>query len=240
MEFVITLDCTGKCIHCSQGEHSGGGVHIDDDIAIEVLKNLKEKFNLTSVMTFGGEPLLYAETVCKIHSLAEKLAIPKRQLITNGYFTEEIKEIRETAQKIGRTGVNDVLISADAFHQQTIPVNAVKIFALELQKTGVPTRLNPAWLVSEDDDNVYNFATREIVEEFKSIGISCGEGNVVFPEGNALKYLGKYFDKDKEYVNPYADNPEDVRCVSIMPDGEVFGRNVYKESILEILKKYKP
>ena len=39
-------------------------------------------------MTFGGEPLLYPETVCKIHSAAKEMNIPKRELITNGYFSK--------------------------------------------------------------------------------------------------------------------------------------------------------
>lgn len=34
-------------------------------------------------MTFGGEPLLYPEVVCKIHKAAEEMGIPERTIITN-------------------------------------------------------------------------------------------------------------------------------------------------------------
>lgn len=35
-------------------------------------------------MTFGGEPLLYPEVVCKIHEAGKKMNIPKREIIASG------------------------------------------------------------------------------------------------------------------------------------------------------------
>ena len=32
IEFVVTMACTGRCIHCSEGEHKSSGKHIDGDI----------------------------------------------------------------------------------------------------------------------------------------------------------------------------------------------------------------
>ncbi|MDE6762256.1 MAG: hypothetical protein K2J73_01070 [Oscillospiraceae bacterium] len=38
-------------------------------------------------------------------------------------------------------------------------------------------------------------------------------GNVIFPDDNALKYLKEYFDPNKTYENPYAeDHGEYGRC----------------------------
>jgi hypothetical protein len=42
-------------------------------------------------------------------------------------------------------------------------------------------------------------------------------GNVIFPEGNALKYLAEYFVGDI-HENPYVEDPRDVRCVSVSPN----------------------
>ena len=69
--------------------------------------------------------------------------------------------------------------------------------------------------------------------------ISENEGNVIFPEGNALKYLAEYF-TDGIYENPYAEDPRDVRCVSFDPNGNVLGGNVYERDIMEILRDYEP
>lgn len=74
----------------------------------------------------------------------------------------------------------------------------------------MPVRLSPAWLVSASDDNPYNVKTREILDSFSSLGIPVGSGNVIFPSGNALKYLGEYL--DPSMVSPYTDDPLDVQA----------------------------
>ena len=240
LEFIVTWECTGKCKHCSVGECKHGGAHLDKDIAESVVLELAKSFKLDSVMTFGGESLLYPDCVCAVHSAAEKMKIPKRQLITNGFFTKDIGKIKEVTHRLSESGVNDILLSVDAFHQETIPANIVSLFACEVLEAKLPVRLSPAWLVSKEHDNPYNRYTHEILEEFKKMGIPESFGNIVFPEGNAKIYLKEYFDGDNAPVNPYVENPEDVKSISVEPDGSIFGRNVYKKNIIEILDGYKP
>lgn len=240
MEFVITYACTGRCKHCSEGEHTLSGEHLDGDIAAQAVIKVASAYNLTSLMTFGGEPLLHPEEVCKIHSAATAVGIPKRQLITNGFFSKDVVKIAEVASALAKSGVNDVLLSVDAFHQETIPLGPVKAFANEVLKAGVPIRTSPAWLVSKADKNPYNTKTREILNEFAKMGIDEADGNVIFPSGNAIKYLSEYFDADSEYINPYEENPEDVNTVCFDPSGDVLGGNVYKTDILEIINSYDP
>jgi len=127
----------------------------------------------------------------------------------------------------------------DAFHQETIPLDVVKQFALETKKNGIPVRLQPAWLLSASDGSPYNVKTREILGSFADLELPVGEGNVIFPEGNALKYLSEYF-MDELPENPYKDEPCDVRCVSFEPNGNVLGGNVYKQDIMNILRDYTP
>jgi len=115
----------------------------------------------------------------------------------------------------------------------------VKIFASEAKACGIPIRLQPAWLVSATDENPYNRKTREILNSFADMNITANEGNIIFPEGNALKYLAEYF-TDKLPDNPYVEDPHDVRCVSFDPNGNVLGGNVYEQDIMEILEKYNP
>jgi hypothetical protein len=115
----------------------------------------------------------------------------------------------------------------------------VKQFAAEAKKCGLPIRLQPAWLRSAADDNPYNRKTREILDSFADMGIRENEGNVIFPEGNALKYLVEYF-TDTIPENPYVEDPRDVRCVSFSPNGGVLGGNVYQSNIMEIIRDYVP
>lgn len=100
IEFVITDACSGKCKHCSAGEHTSVGASVDANAAITAIKRLAGKFKIGSVMTFGGEPLLYADTVCKIHAAARDYGIPRRQIITNGYFSHDEQKINKMAEPV--------------------------------------------------------------------------------------------------------------------------------------------
>ena len=239
IEFVVTYACTGKCRHCSEGDHSSCGERIDPQIAADAVRKIASEYDIKTIMTFGGEPLLYPDAVYAIMTAAKELNISKRQVITNGYFSKNADKIRDVAERLAACGVNDLLLSVDAFHQETIPLDVVRHFAAEAKKCGIPIRLQPAWLVSVTDDNPYNRKTREILDSFSDMGISVNEGNVIFPEGNALKYLAEYF-TDELPENPYVEDPRDVRCVSFSPNGDVLGGNVYRNDIMDILRSYIP
>lgn len=239
IEVVVTLACTGKCKHCSQGEHINCHGHVDRELVEKSICEVCEHYNIESLMTFGGEPLIYPEVVCGIHKVATQMGIKKRQLITNGFFSKDLNRIKEVAGKLYESGVNEILLSVDAFHQETIPLKPVKYFAECIMNFGVPIKLSPAWLVSEDDDNPYNDQTKEIIKEFDGLNIEVGSGNVIFPSGNALKYFGEYFE-DKDYSSPYDENPKDVRAISFSPNGDVLNGNILKNDVIEIIRAYKP
>ena len=237
IEFVVTDACTGKCKHCSEGTHSLCGERIDPDISADAVRKIASEYNIKTVMTFGGEPLLHTEAVYAVMSAAKEMNAPKRQLITNGYFSKDEEYICNVAEKLAVCGVNDLLLSVDAFHQETIPLDTVKIFAREAKRCGIPIRLSPAWLVSASDENPYNKKTRDIIESFADMDIFAGEGNIIFPEGNALLYLAEYFTDDIP-ENPYVEDPSDVRCISFSSNGDVLGKNVYKCDIMQIIESY--
>ena len=96
-----------------------------------------------------------------------------------------------------------------------------------------------AWLVSPENHNPYNEKTWEILDIFGDMGISANEGNIIFPEGNALKYLADYFTTQAP-INPYIENPQDLRCISFAANGDVLGGNVYRQDIVDLLREYKP
>lgn len=238
IEFVVTWACTGRCKHCSEGEHAVQGEHIDAEVAAQAVYDICKLYPIQSLMTFGGEPLLYPEIVCRIHKAAKEMGIPQRDLITNGYFSKDEKCIREVAHMLAESGVKDILLSVDAFHQETIPLDPVKCFAESVKAEGISLRLSPAWLVSKEDDNPYNVRTREVLSELAYLDIPVGSGNIIFPSGNALKYLGEYFKEGENPVNPYEDDPKDVRAIGFEPNGDVLGGNVYRQSIEDIVKAY--
>lgn len=237
IEFVVTDACSGNCRHCSAGDHKRSGMRIDKTIASEIVKKVAKNYKIKTVMAFGGEPLLCPEVVFSIMSAARDVGVEHRQVITNGYFSSVDKTLDEVALMLKECGVTDLRLSADAFHQEFIPLDRVKLFASKLLECGVPSAVQPAWLVSRTDKNKYNLETQAIVDELKAIGLHEASGNVVFPEGNAKKYLSEYFVMG-EVKNPYVEDPQNIRCLSINYNGDVLDSNVYRDDILSIIKKY--
>ena len=239
IEFVVTGACTGRCKHCSEGDHTVCGEHIDPAIAAEAVRKIAGVYHIKTVMTFGGEPLLYPDAVCAIMTAVAELNIPKRQVITNGYFAKSPEKIRALAQGLAACGVNDLLLSVDAFHQETIPLAAVRSFAAEAKDCGIPIRLQPAWLVSPAHENPYNQTTRALLQSLSDLQLPVSEGNVIFPEGNAMRYLGEYFAQSKP-ENPYEEDPRDLRCISFSAKGDVLNGNFYRQELDSILESYTP
>lgn len=240
IEFVVTMACTGRCKHCSEGEHINCKGHIDTELAVKSIREICEKYKIESLMTFGGEPLIYPDVVCAIHKTATEMGIEKRQLITNGFFTRKKERIEEVVTMLEKSGVKSLLLSVDAFHQETIPLEPVKHFAECAAKSKMSIQLSPAWLVSEEDNNPYNLKTKEILGAFEDLNISVGSGNVIFPSGNALKYLGEYFKEGTEYSSPYDEDIFDIRAISFSPNGDVLNGNINDNDILDILEAYRP
>lgn len=238
IEFVVTLACTGHCRHCSEGEHTAQGEVIDAAAAAKAVCEICEQYPIASLMTFGGEPMLYPEVVCRIHEAGKRMNIPSRELITNGYFSRGAKQIRETARMLARSGVNRILLSVDAFHQEFIPLDYVKEFAACVREEEIPIQTHPAWLVGADGENPYNAKTREILEEFQRLGIRSSGGNIIFPSGNAKKYLGAYFEGHAGRLDPYEEDPRDIRTLCFSPNGDVLHGNIYRETIVHILESY--
>lgn len=240
IEFVVTMNCTGRCKHCSEGEHISASPHIDSDTAVKTVNAVCGLYDIKSLMTFGGEPLLYPETVAAIHRTAFELGIPQRDIITNGYFSKNKDKIKDTAFLLRDSRVETVLLSVDAFHQETIPLEPVEFFAHCLRENGIYVEISPAWLVGRNADNPYNAITSELIGKFAAKGFNIGNGNVIFPQGNALKYFGEYFREGEAVSNPYEESPYDLHSLCIGCDGSALNGNIYEKDILQLIEEYSP
>lgn len=256
IEFIVTYYCTGKCIHCSIGDklnHADAAYQkLDVKQVSGAIKQLRELFPVTSVMTFGGEPLLFPDVVCALHHTAALCGIESRQLITNGYFSNNEKRIQAVADSLNASGVSHLLLSVDAFHQQTIPFEIVYKFAEYVKQAGlINIRLHPAWLVNERQDNPYNIKTKELLSEFSKLNIPVSSGNDITMAGNAVTYLSEYYAppglnwSDCCGQSPYTASLNNVASLSIVPNGNVMvcgftTGNIYTESIADIVSRYNP
>jgi MoaA/NifB/PqqE/SkfB family radical SAM enzyme len=226
---------------------------IDSHLATDIVRKVGKKYRPKSIMTFGGEPLLYPRTVSAIHKEAMEVGIPSREIITNGYWSKNAEEVQKVANNLVESGVNDVAISVDCFHQEFIPLDIVKISAESLLRAGMSNiRWNPCWTVCRDHENPFDRRTKAILEELKVLPIKEDEGNKVQPEGRAVSWLKGFFPPRKGIPKgkcgdlPYTERPDRTSSISVEPDGEIsickdfsIG-NAYRSDIIEILKNYDP
>jgi MoaA/NifB/PqqE/SkfB family radical SAM enzyme len=216
------------------------------------LEKLAAVFDITSVMTFGGEPLYYPDVVCAIHRKAADCGIETREVITNGYFTNSAEKSRSIAEALADAGVNHLPISVDAFHQEHIPVEPVRRFVRDVINAKIPDAfLYPAWLIDAEHDNPYNRKTREILARFADLPIPVLNHGGVDLNGSAAKFLSEYF-PDRRPLNPAdADLAEpcaglaNIDNMVIVPNGDVMScgfaiGNIYTEDILDIVRRYDP
>lgn len=253
VEFIVTYNCTSKCKHCAVGDkklHTGGNLCYEK--MRRVLTRICEHYHIESIMCFGGEPLLYSNDVVGIMKEARDSNIPKRQIITNGYFSKDKSKIKDVVHSLEKAGVNDILLSVDAFHQEFVPLELIVEFATRVKEGNIINmRIHPAWVINKNNDNKWNEKTNEILSQFINFGISISSGNSISLEGNAIKHLSDYYEKEILNLNFYCGEAlyttklDDVETISIMPNGDLcvccfpIG-NIYNEDVISILNNYDP
>ena len=254
IEFVVTYRCTGRCLHCSMGEAINTPSpfkHVLAQPAAQAISSLAQMYPIESVMTFGGEPLLYPDVVCAIHDAAASCQIPMRQLITNGCFSADPNAQVRIAKALTQAGVNQLLLSVDAFHQQTLPIENVYAFAQAYKRLGQQIALQPAWVVNNAHDNPYNAQTKQILAAFAALEIPISSGNDIFLAGSAAKHLAQYYPTaqlDPCAIcgrAPYTQPLTGITSLSIVPSGDVMVcgfaiGNIYEEDIAAVIARYDP
>lgn len=255
IEFIVTYRCNSHCRHCAIGSYKRRAepIAIDDKLALNIVSGITGEYTPNSIMTFGGEPLLFHNTVCAIHGAAKLHGIVSREIITNAGWPRSEAEFREVAFRLAESGVTKIAISVDSFHQQYIPLDVVERNVKSLKDAGIPELgWNPCWVVSREHDNPLNRRTREILGQLEHLDVPESFGNNVQPSGNALIYLREYMpSKVSDPAGscedvPYAQRLDKVSNISVEPDGtitvckDLVVGNAKTREINKILRSYNP
>lgn len=255
LEFIVTYRCNSHCKHCQVGQdkRTSRPAVIDRELAVQIVSRVTEAYSPTSIMTFGGEPLLYPDVVCAIHKTAADNGIASRDVITNAGYPRSEAEFRDVAFRLADNGVNYIVISVDCFHQEYIPLAVVEQNVKCLVDAGIPElKWGPCWVVSKEHDNQWNQRTRDVLRSLEHLLVTGSGGNIVQPEGNALVWL-KDFMPPKVPVPtgtcgdmPYTGRLDAVEGICIEPDGGVAVCNEFiignagQVDIVEMLQNYNP
>jgi pyruvate-formate lyase-activating enzyme len=249
IEFSVTYRCNSHCVHCHVEDRRRRScpAATDRDLAVEIVRKVAQAYRPNSLMTFGGEPLLYPDVVCAIHAAGKEGGIPHRDVITNAGIPRSGARAREVARRLAESGVTGMWISVDAFHQEHIPLEVVERNVRAYADAGIPRLVwNPCWVVSGEDDNPWNRRTQEVLAALAHLPVEPGEGNVVQPDGHAKEWLADYLPAKIPLPGGSCEDVAEVTCIGIEPDGGVdicwewtIG-NAAEEDILEILDRYDP
>ena len=254
IEFIITYRCNSHCKHCliDAGKRRSKPTAIDIDLATSVINEITGIYSPESIMTFGGEPLLYPEVVCAIHHAAKSRGIDQREVITNAGWPPNEDKFRAIALQLVESGVTQIAVSVDCFHQEQVPIAVVKRNVQALLDAGLSVGWNPCWVVCKEDENIWNKQTKSVLKNLSSLPVEEKYGNVVQPAGNALDWLIDFLpariqtpEGNCEDV-PYAGRLDCVSCISLEPTGDVsvckefpIG-NARKQHVGDILQDYDP
>jgi MoaA/NifB/PqqE/SkfB family radical SAM enzyme len=167
--------------------------------ACDYLAEATSVSKLQSFMVFGGEPMLFPDRVIAMFKEANRLRIPRIEIITNGVWGKHRKTAEKSAEELKTAGLNDANVSVDAFHVQHTPIDYPRNAALALLRAGVKdVRWNVAVAESIDAENEYDKRTKQILEELEPVGIKAGFVKIM-PVGRAVKSLQEFFPPEPLY-----------------------------------------
>jgi hypothetical protein len=253
IEFPVTYRCNSKCRHCYLDGTVPIAGAVDPDLAVSCIHKVCAEHPVTSVMTFGGEPLLFHETVCAIHAAARDEGVEIRQLITNAGVPRDAGKGRDVVRQLHQSGVNNVQVSADVFHQEFVSTDIVERNVGYMLEAGITTiKWNPCWVEAPDADNRYNKVTRSILERLAHLGVPTGSGNVALPQGAAVRELAEFLPAPATIPGgscrdvPFGTVLDRIDSITIEPNADVticpewrIG-NAAAEDICGILDRYDP
>ena len=255
LEFSITYRCSAHCAHCQVDDdlRRATPAAIDPALGAAIVHRVARAYPLHSLMTFGGEPLFYPEAVCAIHGAAQEEGVAHRSIITNAGVPRSETAFRALARRLVDCGVNAVLISVDAFHQDCIPLPVVERNVRALAHAGIEELVwNPCWVVSREHDNAWNRRTREILAALAHLPAREDDGNVVQPDGHARESLAEFLPPKVPLPAgscgdmPYTGPLDEIGSIGVEPDGaitvcyELAIGNAAQEDVLSFLQRYDP
>lgn len=256
VEYLVTKRCTGWCQHCSVMTEDRNPDHSYRDLSavLTASSHLYATFPISSVMVYGGEPLLYLDNVVDLFRAAQESGVSRRELITNGYFTRDSRKIASSVTRLLQSGMTHAYVSVDAFHQPRIPLAQVEKFLSTILFEGFEqVFLHPSWVVRRDHDNEYNKRTESIISQLAyRHDVHVSDGNNIIPAGRFRHSLREYYPRFPELPPqrcgdiPYANAPDRVGSLRFLPNGDVhicrgvILGNVFEVELPRMLHAYEP
>ncbi len=155
---------------------------------------------LEGILLFGGEPFLCYDLLRASVPLAASLA-PRVYVFTNGYWATDPETARRLLAGLQEVGLDYILFSVDAFHQERIPLERVAVGIDAARELGYHTiDVDNRFLGQPTMDNIYNRRTRANMDRLAQL---CDLTDVNVHEG-PLRLVGRAADQLAAHIVPQA------------------------------------
>lgn len=164
-EIVISYKCKTLCASCYANSKPNYNKVIEEEIAINCINNLTNKYNLRTIGFLGGEPTLHNELLLNLISHAKKNQIPNIMMFTNGEWGNDTNVVEKMCAEYKKAGLTEIIISVDKFHQKRISLESCKEIAQTALNKGIRVRYNVCYLEDINAENEVDNRNREIIRE---------------------------------------------------------------------------
>ena len=135
IHFLLTYTCNYECDHCFlYCSPNAEGTFTLDQIQ-KVLNDAKNIKTVEWIYFEGGEPFLYYPLMLKGLQLAKAMGF-KTGIVTNNYWATTIEDAKLWLKPIIESGIDDLSLSDDSFHQDDTDNNSAKIAAEAAKELG--------------------------------------------------------------------------------------------------------
>ena len=210
---VVTYKCQVACPHCiiEAGPHRKEEMSLDDSLNWIQQIGIYRNGYIKVLSLTGGEPFYDLEKLERLVILGKENDLIV-SVVTNAFWASTLKEAIKILQKL--SAIKMIAISADAYHQSTIPFERVKNAIFAAKECDIPYNLHVC------TDNESNEEYKEILNKLLELtDIDTINTAVTFPAGRALKRIGlmKYHTTEDPPISACSAGSSPI----IFPDGRV-------------------
>jgi organic radical activating enzyme len=228
LDLILTYECTSRCAHCCYRAGPGR----DDTMTLaeveSYLAGVAEQ-PIEWILLFGGEPFIRYELLRGSVALAARQAAVL--VFTNGSWATDPGTARQLLGQLQEAGLNQILFSVDAFHQEHVPLERIAVGIQAARALGYGTiEIDNRCLGEPDADNAFNRRTQELM---RRLGELCDLADVRLYRGPS-RMMGRAADELSSYAAPQTgpfdkcvvpdwlgDDIREARTVEIHPGGWV-------------------
>ncbi|MHC4201595.1 MAG: radical SAM protein, partial [Planctomycetota bacterium] len=185
---LYTYHCTIACRHCYFGcSPDRPRARMSNDRAVRCLRELHELGRVVHIA--GGECMTYWDDVARILEAAHAEGVQPHFIESNCSFAVDDSVVGERLEVLRATGVRGMLLSADPFHQASVPPERfLRVRTLAREAFGPEN----VWCPDAPDDEVRRFA--EIARDERRLGEWVRAHPPVLV-GAAWRELRRFFDE---------------------------------------------